>query len=88
VEFRSDIVEAGELIASEDRCDGAGRRILDRGIALLTARGDTMEDSCRQAASCRTGCLPLVERMSFFAGIDGDLFLLTSGGAVSVVEPG
>ena len=50
-EFRSDIVGVGELIASEDRRDVAGTRILERGIALLTARGGVMEDSCRQAAS-------------------------------------
>jgi hypothetical protein len=50
-EFRSDIVGVGELIASEDRRDVVGTRILERGIALLTARGDVMEDSCRQAAS-------------------------------------
>ena len=47
VGFRSDIVGAGELIASEDRCDVAGTRLLERGIALLTARGDIIEDSCR-----------------------------------------
>jgi hypothetical protein len=51
MEFRGDIVGVGELIASEDRCDVVGTRILERGIALLTARGDNMEDSCRQAAS-------------------------------------
>jgi hypothetical protein len=50
-EFRSDIVGVEELIASEDRRDVAGTRILERGVALLTARGDVMEDSCRQAAS-------------------------------------
>jgi hypothetical protein len=42
---------SGELIVSEDRCDVAGTRILERGIALLTAEGDITEDGCRQAAS-------------------------------------
>jgi hypothetical protein len=51
VELRNDIVGVGELIALKDRCDVVGTRILERGIALLTARGDTMGDSCRQAAS-------------------------------------
>lgn len=51
VEFRGDIVGVGELIASENRCDVAGTRILERGISLLAVRGDIMEDGCREAAS-------------------------------------